>query len=88
MKITVINGTEKKGVTYRLKEVFLEPFRGEAEIKEFYLPKDGPGFCVGCTTCFRDDEAQCKDAEKGSEDRRLCWRRIFWYLLRLRMCST
>ena len=23
MKITVINGTEKKGVTYRLKEIFL-----------------------------------------------------------------
>ena len=44
MKITVINGTEKHGVTYRLKEMFLEPFRGKAEITEFYLPKDGPGF--------------------------------------------
>lgn len=64
MKITVINGTEKKGVTYRLKEVFLEPFRGEAEIKEFYLPKDGPGFCVGCTQCFREKQELCKDAEK------------------------
>ena len=64
MKITVINGTEKKGVTYRLKEVFLEPFRGEAEITEFYLPKDGPGFCVGCTQCFREKQELCKDAEK------------------------
>ena len=27
MKITVINGTEKHGVTYRLKEMFLVAFR-------------------------------------------------------------
>ena len=63
MKITVINGTEKHGVTYRLKETFLEPFKGKAEITEFYLPKDGPGFCTGCTTCFRNGESRCKDAE-------------------------
>ena len=62
MKITVINGTEKKGITYRLKELFLEPFRGFAEITEFYLPKDGPGFCIGCTQCFRDNQKLCKDA--------------------------
>ena len=28
MKITVINGTEKHGVTYRLKEMFLVALRG------------------------------------------------------------
>ncbi len=63
MKITVINGTEKQGVTYRLKEIFLEPFRGKADITEFYLPKDCPGFCSGCTVCFLGDEHKCKDAE-------------------------
>ena len=63
MKITVINGTEKKGVTYRLKEIFLEQFRSSAEITEFYLPRDLPGFCVGCTQCFRDNAGACKDAE-------------------------
>ena len=63
MKITVINGTEKHGVTYRLKEIFLEPFRDKAEITEFYLPGDCPGFCAGCTVCFLDDEKKCKDAE-------------------------
>jgi len=26
MKITVINGTEQQGVTYRLKEIFLQEF--------------------------------------------------------------
>ena len=63
MKITVINATEKKGVTYRLKEIFLEPFQNDAEITEFYLPKDGPGFCTGCTTCFMKDQNLCKDAQ-------------------------
>lgn len=63
MKITVINGTEKKGVTYRLKEFFLEQFRSSAEITEFYLPRDLPGFCIGCTQCFRDNAGACKDAE-------------------------
>ena len=62
MKITVINGTEKHGITYKLKEMFLEPFRDKAEITEFYLPKDGPGFCIGCITCFGKDEKLCKDA--------------------------
>ena len=62
MKITVINGTEKKGITYRLKEIFLEEFRQNAQITEFYLPKDGPDFCMGCTVCFLKDEHLCKDS--------------------------
>ena len=62
MKITVINGTEKHGITYRLKEMFLEPFKNKAEITEFYLPKDGPGFCIGCTQCFLTYQDRCKDA--------------------------
>ena len=62
MKITVINGTEKHGITYKLKEMFLEPFKGKAEITEFYLPKDGTGYCIGCITCFGKGEKLCKDA--------------------------
>lgn len=61
MKITVINGTEKHGVTYKLKEQFLLNFRSVAEITEFYLPKDCPAFCVGCTSCFMRGEDTCKD---------------------------
>ncbi len=61
MKITVINGTEKHGVTYKLKELFLQNFRSVAEITEFYLPKDCPAFCVGCTSCFVRGENTCKD---------------------------
>ena len=64
MKITVINGTEKRGVTYRLKEIFLEDFKGKADITEYYLPTDGPNFCTGCTNCFLNGESTCKDADK------------------------
>ncbi|MDE7311838.1 MAG: NAD(P)H-dependent oxidoreductase [Eubacterium sp.] len=63
MKITVINGTEKHGVTYRLKEIFLERFRKKAEITEFYLPKDCPSFCSGCVSCTLKGEHTCKDSE-------------------------
>ncbi len=62
MKITVVNGTEKQGVTYRLKEIFLSYFRDKADITEFYMPGDCPGFCSGCTTCFRTDDHNCKDS--------------------------
>lgn len=61
MKITVINGTEKQGVTYKLKELFLESFKSVAEITEYYLPKDCPSFCLGCTSCFMNGETACKD---------------------------
>ena len=63
MKIVVINGTEKKGVTFKLTEIFLEQFRGNAEITEFYLPKDCPTFCAGCTTCFVKGEDKCRNSQ-------------------------
>lgn len=63
MKITVINGSEKKGITYRMKELFLERLKDKAEITEIYLPKDCPAFCAGCTVCFLNDEHKCKDRE-------------------------
>ncbi|MCM1367385.1 MAG: flavodoxin family protein [Roseburia sp.] len=56
----VINGTEKRGVTYKLKEKFLESFKSAAII-EYYLPKDCPSFCIGCTNCFVKGENTCKD---------------------------
>lgn len=62
MKIIVINGTEKQGITYRLKEMFLEQFRDKAEITEFYLPRDCPSFCSGCLSCTLKGEDTCKDA--------------------------
>jgi len=67
MKITVINATEKQGVTYRLKEIFLSQFRQTADITEYALPKDGPGFCTGCTSCILKGEHTCRDADKMSQ---------------------
>lgn len=67
MNITVINGTEKRGVTYRLKEIFLSAFRGKASITEYALPRDCPAFCSGCTSCIIKGENTCKDAEKIGE---------------------
>lgn len=63
MKITVINGTEKKGCTYHIKEAFLELLRNGNEITEFYLPKDLPHFCCGCKNCFFKGEQLCPHAE-------------------------
>ncbi len=63
MKITVINGTEKHGVTWRLKEIFLTDFRDNANITEYYLPKDCPHFCSGCVNCIIKGKNTCKDAE-------------------------
>ena len=62
MYITVINGTEKHGVTYRLKEMFLSEFKDQASITEYYLPKDCPNFCNGCISCTIKGENTCKDA--------------------------
>ena len=57
MKITVIHGQGHKGITYKMTSTVLE-FLAEDndEINEFFLPKDGPGFCVGCNTCFMKGE--------------------------------
>ena len=63
MKITVITGTEVKGCTYQIKELFLEPLREGSEIIEFYLPKDLPHFCRGCKTCFFKSELLCPHAD-------------------------
>ena len=63
VKITVINGTEKHGVTYRMKEMFLDLFRNDSIITEYYLPGDCPNFCAGCTACFLKGQEHCKDAE-------------------------
>lgn len=64
MNIVVINGTEKHGVTYRLKELFILEFKDNAIITEYNLPKDCPNFCTGCTCCILKGENTCKDADK------------------------
>ncbi|MEM1485098.1 NAD(P)H-dependent oxidoreductase [Oscillospiraceae bacterium PP1C4] len=58
MKIVVINGTPQKGVTYHMKEMFLNELRNENDVVEFY-PSDMPSFCIGCKNCFLKGESKC-----------------------------
>ncbi len=59
MNIAVINGTEKKGATYRLKELFLDNIGRDNKITEWYLPKDCPEFCKGCVACVLKGADKC-----------------------------
>lgn len=63
MKIAVINGTPQKGITYHMKEMFLDHLRNGNTITEFY-PADMPPFCIGCKTCFLRGEHLCPHAAK------------------------
>lgn len=64
MKITVIHGQGHKGVTYSLTHALLDRLTKarECEMREFFLPKNGPSFCVGCKSCFLEGEENCPAA--------------------------
>ncbi|WP_040195927.1 flavodoxin family protein [Candidatus Soleaferrea massiliensis] len=62
MKITVINGTQVKGCTHHIKEIFLDVLRKDHEITEYFLPKDCEHFCCGCKSCFLKSETLCPHA--------------------------
>ena len=63
MHITIINGTEQKGCTYAMKEVFISALESDNKVTEFYLPKDCPVFCTGCKACFYKDISVCPHSE-------------------------
>jgi multimeric flavodoxin WrbA len=63
MKIMVINGTQNKGCTYKMKEMFLEALGKAHEITEYRLPDDAPVFCTGCKACFFKDISVCPHRE-------------------------
>jgi NAD(P)H-dependent FMN reductase len=62
VKIVVINGTDIKGCTFQIKESFLQPLQKDNIVTEFYLPSDGPSFCLGCKRCFMEGEDVCPHA--------------------------
>lgn len=63
MKITVVHGQMHHGSTHHITSLFLEKFKEQqAEITEFYFPKDSPTFCVGCFNCFLKGEQHCPHA--------------------------
>lgn len=65
MKITIIHGQGHKGITYTMTKTLVDKLMGESdELREFFLPKDGSDFCVGCSNCFMKGEEFCPSAEK------------------------
>jgi len=65
MRITVIHGQSHKGVTYTITHEVLKNLPAEKDgIQEFFLPKDGPAFCMGCNACFLKGEGHCPCADK------------------------
>lgn len=38
----------------------------DEDIQSFFLPDDGPDFCIGCNTCFFQGEEHCPYADKAS----------------------
>lgn len=47
MIITVIHGAEHKGITYSMTKAVLDKLGNDNEIHEFFMPADGPDYCVG-----------------------------------------
>lgn len=51
MNIVVINGTEWKGSTFQMKEIFLEAMGDGHHIIDHSLPQDFPVICEDCKIC-------------------------------------
>jgi len=65
MKITVINGSPRKGNTYATTKIFKNEMIacGEVDFTDFFLPQDMPEFCMGCMSCFDNGEHTCPHAK-------------------------
>jgi len=61
MKIVVFHGSPRKGNTYLATKIFMDELSkyGDAEIAEFFLPKDLPDFCIGCQLCLGGMREKC-----------------------------
>lgn len=61
MKVCAIYGTERKGCTWHIAQEILSRLP-EAEVTEFFLPRDCPDFCISCFRCF-NEENHCYHSE-------------------------
>ncbi len=65
IEITIIHGQNHKGSTYHITDMLRKRLSDEdSVIHEFYLPKDSPGYCVGCFQCIYKGEEFCPEREK------------------------
>ena len=60
VKVTIIHGQNHKGSTYHLTHLLADQL--EAEVTEFFLPKDFNATCIGCGQCFLKSEEKCPHA--------------------------
>lgn len=61
MKICAVYGTERRGCTWHIAQEVLSRLP-EAEVTEFFLPRDCPDPCVSCFRCF-NEENRCYHSE-------------------------
>lgn len=61
MKICAIYGTQRKGCTWHIAQEVLSRLP-EAEVVEFFLPRDCPEPCISCFRCF-NEENRCYQSE-------------------------
>lgn len=68
MKICAIYGTERKGCTWHIAQEVLRSLP-EAEVTEYFLPRDCPDFCISCFRCFNEENHcfQSRGAQKIQE---------------------
>ena len=67
MRIAVIHGQSHKGITYAMTKNLLDCLSRDNKdltVSEFFLPKDGPDFCIGCNSCFLKGEENCPSYNK------------------------
>lgn len=66
LKVVYLLATQKKGCTAHFGEQLLAGLnrRRPTQVTRFVLPKDGPGFCLGCGTCFFKGMEACPHTEQ------------------------
>ncbi|MGE5613741.1 MAG: NAD(P)H-dependent oxidoreductase [Bacillota bacterium] len=65
MEITIIHGQGHEGSTYHVTAMLKEKLAREGdEVHEYFMPADGPGFCIGCFGCMLKGEEYCPEADK------------------------
>ena len=63
--ITVFHGSPRKGNTYNATKIFMDELSKYENVNftEFFLPKDLPVFCTGCTLCLGGKREKCPNAQ-------------------------
>jgi len=73
MQITIVYGTERKGCTYHIAQEVINNIHN-AEIREIFLPKDLPEYCISCLRCFVEARGICAHSEYTAPIReKLLW---------------